>query len=99
MKKKVRITSNSWTRSYEIEAEISFDGCSEEQLREWAMRERIIALQRVLRSRGEAYVDSLGGRLVVKAAEIGNDKVSVDTFIRKLSPEEKLKLLELLQQT
>ncbi len=98
MKKKVRITSNGWTKSYEIEAEISFEGCSEEQLREWAMRERVIALQRTLRARGESYVAGLQGRIAIKASEIGQERAPIDVLVKKLSPEEKQKLLELLQQ-
>jgi hypothetical protein len=98
MKKKIKVTANGWTRSYEIEAELDFAGCSEERLREWAARERVIALQRVLRTRGEAYVAGLGGRLKVNAQDIGAEKAPVEVLVQKLSPEERQRLLALLQQ-
>lgn len=98
MKKKVRVTASGWTSTYEIDVEISFEGCSEEQLREWAMRERVIALQRSLRSRGESYVAGLGGRLEVNAKDIGH-QAPVEVLVQKLSPEERQRLLALLQQT
>lgn len=99
MKKKIRVTSNGWNRIYELEVEIDFTNCTQEQLVEWASRERVIALQRTLRTRGEDYVASLQGKLNVKAAEIGAEKAPVEVLIQRLSEEEKQRLLALLQQT
>lgn len=96
--RKIRITANGWSRTYELDVDVRFEGCSEEQLKEWASRERIIALQRTLRSRGESYVSGLQGRLSVKAAEIGAEKAPVEVILQRLSPEEKARLLALLQQ-
>lgn len=96
--KRIRITATSWQKTYELNVKIDFSHCSEEQLREWAARERIIALQRVLRNRGEAYVAGLGGQLAVRAEEIGQERASIDTLVQKLSEEEKQRLLAMLQQ-
>lgn len=96
--KKIRVTSQGWSKAYEIEVNISFEGCAEAQLLEWATRERIIALQRTLRSRGESYVADLGGRLEVNAKDIGQDRAPVEVLVKKLSPEERQRLLALLQQ-
>lgn len=99
MKKKIRVTSQGWKKIYELAVELDFTGCSEEQLKEWASRERIIALQRTLRTRGEDYVASLQGTLNIKAAEIGAEKAPVEVIVQRLTDEEKQKLLALLQQT
>lgn len=96
--KRIRITATSWQKTYELNVKIDFSHCSEEQLLEWATRERIIALQRTLRSRGESYVAGLGGRLEVNAKDIGQDRAPVEVLVQKLSPEERQRLLALLQQ-
>ena len=95
--KKIRVFSTGWSRTYEVEINIDFDDCSREQLLEWASRERIIALQRVLRTRGEAYVAGLQGRLAIRASEIGAEKAPIEVLVTKLSKEEKQRLLALLQ--
>lgn len=96
--KKIRITAHGWAKTYEINVEIDYTGCSEGQLREWATRERIIAIQRTLRTRGEAYVANLNGSLTVKAAEIGTEKGNLENMVHKLTPEERKRLLAMLQK-
>ena len=65
------VSGGSLSRKHTINVVMSFDGVDPKTILSWATDSRIIALQRVLRATSDEYLDSLGGKLCVNAAECG----------------------------
>ena len=85
VKLSVGVSGGNLERKHSINVEMDFTGVDPKQLLEWAADNRVIALQRVLRSTSDAYLTTLAkSTLKIHAVSCGS---KIET------PEERIKQL------
>lgn len=67
----ISVSGGSLSGKFQVNVIVDFSGIDEETVLNWAMDQRMIALQRVLRAAGDDYVKSLNGKLELHASACG----------------------------
>lgn len=83
-KKKLNVSGGALSESVTINVTFDFSNCTNEQLIDWALSERTIALQRALRSTDSKTVESMDGQ-TIHAESAGTKPQSREQQIRKLT--------------
>ena len=80
----VSVSGGNLTKKHVLNVSMDFSNIDNNTILQWAADNRVIALQRVLRATDDGYLESLGGKLAVNAAECGGKILTPTERIAKL---------------